>query len=215
MGLHQIYAFLLNFLYISQILRTNVVADIACNSTSDCHRILIAPGVSICENGFCTNPFEQGCLKAMGGKYGKKNITRIKHLFDNVRICNSDDKEALVNSEDLDNKHEIKDWTCRKPNWLEHIQWDEVRIGNMPWGTAIAFSWLFQIILMEFLEVPATIEHGIYYAPGEGSFYQRTNVEVVYASYVGSDQMDLILETHNVEGDCRKSENPCAHVLPE
>ena len=179
-----------------------VWSTVYCDTTSDCQRILPTPGVTVCENGQCTNPFQQGCLKARGETHGKKNITRFKHLFDNMRVCNSDDEFSGDFSK------------CRIPDWAKYVDYDEIRIGNGNHGTSVYLSWIFQIILTEILEVPSTIEQGFNSSNGDGSFYNRIP-DFVYGNHGDQHETDKLVEANRVNGDCRKSSVPCAHMIPD
>ena len=182
----------------------NVLSLVSCNSTDDCKRNLITPGVSVCENGKCTNPFEQGCLKAMGDKYGEKNFTRIKTSFDEIRICNSDDYRKGDTSR------------CKIPDWKEFFEMGEIRIANSPWSSAFVFSWMIQIILTELLEVPATIENGVDREKGFASFYDRQEVSLFSPLYgENKTELDALIEASRVGGNCELTDNPCAHVIPD
>ena len=185
---------------------------VACTTTEECQKKLITPGVSICDNGYCTNPFQQGCLKAMGEKYGKKNLTRVKNVFDEIRICNSDD--IILNEDGAEEYPQDENYvSCRKPYWKKFFEWDEIRIANSDWGTAVLFSYLFQIILTEVVEVPASIEQGVEFRE-YGSFYDY-HTNLIYGNYGNGSELEAILEASRVDGDCRKTERPCAHLIPD
>ena len=188
-----------------QLLSTQLaLAGISCSTDDDCKSKLelLTPGVSVCEEGECTNPFEQGCLKAMGEVYGKKNI-RVPAAFDQVRICNSDDDVIPGN----------KDW-CRQPTWAEVLTYDEVRMAPANWESAIFNSWIYQILLTELLEVPATLENGDG-KRGAGSFYDRNRNFVYTTSAFEKTIHTTLWEADRLDGDCSKSEVPCAHIMPE
>ena len=176
---------------------------VECDSDKDCVTKLHTPGVATCENGRCTNPFEVGCLKAMGEAKEKKNMTRIKDVFDKIRICNSDD----------DSKNLSERTPCRHAEWSKYFELGEVRIGNSDSKTTIIFSWIFQILLNEVLEVPATLEHGAKIANGLGSFYDPEG-SVIRANYGSESERDAILRAYDI-GDCRKTNLACAHILPD
>ena len=188
-----------------QILSSRVISNIPCTTTSDCQKRLITPGVSVCSNGQCTNPFEQGCLKVMQVTHGEKNFTRIKRVFEKIRICNSDDYYRTRDTR-----------SCRVPEWKQFFEYGEIRIANSDWSSALVFSWMMQIILTEVLEIPATIENGANYVQGEGSFYNKLN-DFVYAAYGESNETSAILEAEKegVNGDCTNTNNACAHIIPD
>ena len=181
---------------------SSVQAGVSCTSTLDCESKLIAPGVSVCEDGECTNPFERGCLKVMGEKYGKKDF-RVSDVFDKIRICNSDDNFIDGN----------KEW-CRRQDFADYFSFDEVRISPSNWESAVIMGWLYQILLTEILDVPVTMEYNET-KKGKGSFYDRKNDFVFVTSDFEEDIHKTLWEADKHNGDCSKDKEPCAHVLPE
>ena len=190
------------------------MGGIACDTTEFCQQELLTPGVSVCENGFCTNPFEQGCLKAMSEKYGKKNLTWIKNenFFDKIRICNSDDyKTDLKNNSKNSNVVQ----GCRKADWANYFDMGEIRIGSNVIDSSYMLGFILQILLTELLEVPTTIEHLVDNVTGTGSFYEREQFSTQsYSSLIGGNESDALRTAFDI-GDCRKTDKPCAHVLPD
>ena len=175
-----------------------VVCGVPCNNDKDCGESQdLIQGVSICENGKCTNPFEQGCLNVMSEKHDKKDIP-FPSAFEKSRICNSDDDKHF----------------CRKPKLADFFLCDEVRIAPSNWESSIIMAWIYQILLTEILEVPVTLENADG-KKGVGSFYDRTNG----FTFVDGDYESMIhltlLESERVKGDCSKTNKPCAHVLPD
>lgn len=154
-----------------------------CNVTEDC-------GVdSECENGKCTNPFEMGCLRYMAKRDGN-----IEKEF-RIRACNSDDKA-------------LNSTNCRVPNF----DYVETRISLQNWDMAIAFAWIYQILLSEVLGVPTTLEFGEGKRDGVLSFYER-DAQYKYPS--ASYPMDQLETAHLVNGDCEKTTAPCSHIMPD
>eukprot|EP00980_Cylindrotheca_fusiformis_P004722 scaffold1004_cov105-Cylindrotheca_fusiformis.AAC.5 len=107
------------------------------------------------------------------------------------RHCNSDDKDAT---------------NCR----LSPFQYPEIRINNQDWETAIIFSWILQICLMEFLDVPVTV--GLGSDTAISSFYS-TGSAVPYSSK--SYAWDAIEKANELGGDCLATEQDCIHVIPD
>ena len=177
-----------------------ITASVRCTTNSDCESKLITPGVSICEDGKCTNPFERGCLQTMADAYGMKKDFRIPGVFNRTRLCNSDDEIS----------ERTKQW-CRKPDFFAY---DEVRIAPSNWESAVLLSWVYQILLTEVLEVPATMEHGDGIR-GKGSFYDRDNAFVFPASAFEKIIHTTLWKSDELDGDCSKSIEPCAHILPD
>lgn len=177
-------------------------AGLACNSNSDCQSKLITPGVSTCENGECTNPFERGCLKIMAEKHGEKDF-RVASVFEKMRICNSDDDVISGN----------KEW-CRQPDFSDFFSYDEVRIVPGNWESAVIIGWVYQILLTEVLEVPATMEYGDG-VRGRGSFYDRNSAFIYVSSDFEQEVHTALWKADDLSGDCSKTEEPCAHIIPE
>ena len=178
---------------------------VSCTTDKDCGESQgLIQGVSVCENGTCTNPFEQGCLKVMNEKYGKKDIP-FPGVFENIRICNSDD-------EDMTPEDDKK--SCRKPTLADYFLYDEVRVAPSNWESSVVMAWIYQVLLTEVLEVPVTLEHADG-KKGVGSFYDRTNgFTFVDGDYEHTIHTTL-WESERVQGDCSKTDKPCAHILPD
>ena len=175
------------------------IYGVPCSTNNDCSDSQgLIQGVSVCENGKCTNPFEQGCLNVMSEKYGKKNIP-FPSAFETTRICNSDDDAT---PED--------DKNCRKATLADYFLYDEVRVAPGNWESSIILGWITQILLTEVLEVPVTLEHSDG-KKGVGSFYDRTN-GFTFASELNHA---VIWEAERVNGDCSKTDKPCGHIIPE
>ena len=188
-----------------------VKAGVPCSSNTDCKSKLVTTGDSVCEDGFCTNPFQSGCLKTMAKQYGKKKKIRFARAFDKERICNSNDAE--------DQKHtppRKKYDSCRKSTLNDIFTYDEVRLAPSKRISATFLSWIHQILLTEIMEVPTTMEHGDgSRGTGEVSFYDRTNGFKAVSSGFATNVVDALLEADNNDGDCSQTESPCAHVLPD
>jgi len=109
--------------------------------------------------------------------------------------------------------------------------YSEVRIFEQNWESAIATSWMLQIILSEILNVPATIETGV--ADQNANFYNREN-RMDYGISANDDKYESFQNAFDAEGgDCtiyqggdnegdddkvvgKKDEYvSCAHFLPE
>jgi hypothetical protein len=100
---------------------------ISCTSTEECEESLRKG--SRCVEGYCSNPFVQGCLKTLHVDY-----------MQTTRTCNSDDP---ADSSDC------------IPN--TDFEYPEIRIHNGDWESSIFNAWILQILLMEVLQVPVTV----------------------------------------------------------
>lgn len=195
--LHSLLLLSIANLLLSQV-SVYAAAGVVCNTDDDCGSNGLIRGVSVCENGKCTNPFEKGCLKAMSEKHGKKEI-RYPKALEQTRICNSDDGESQER--------------CREK--VGTLAYDEVRIAPSNWESAIFMSWIYQIVLTEMLEVPATMKYKDG-KKGAGSFYDRSNgFDVTNDSNDAPSFTDTLLEADKLDGDCSKTDKPCAHILPD
>jgi len=160
-----------------------------CSKDDECEqRYNTTSSYCIAETGTCSNPFRMGCLYARGGEGRRKK-----------RVCNSDDskgsKECIVSELDV-----------HLPN-----PYPEIRIHNADWESSIFMSWIYQVILMEFAEVGATVglrsEDTI-----SSSFYDVENRGLQFSQ----DQYPFeALVLGNERMDCSSTNLPCVHVLPE
>ena len=195
------------------ILSPSAYSLLQCSTTNDCQTNLFTPGVSVCEDGLCTNPYEQGCLKAYAETHGKKNLTWMKEtVLEKIRICNSDDDADKDND---DSRRVGGNALCRNPDWKGHFNWGEIRIGSSIDSDSLLYSWMLQIILTEVLEVPATIEHFVNKTNGKGSFYDR-KLLYPHINFVKSTLNEFdALEEAFVQEDCRKTKQPCSNVIAD
>mmetsp|Transcript_14818 Transcript_14818/g.26505 ORF Transcript_14818/g.26505 Transcript_14818/m.26505 type:complete len:390 (+) Transcript_14818:151-1320(+) len=197
-------------------------AVVTCNSTHNPCEDLLREG-SECVNGFCTNPFEGGCLKSFlkdqsyaekyptyaekdsSEKYASDDIRRRILSPERKRVCNSEDQASSPFCE---------------PN--DPDGFTEIRIISQNWESAIATTWIWQIILSEILNVPTTTETGL--ADKNNNFYNREN----RMDYGYANTFNFFQNTFDAKGgDCTiyKENNdklaredgyiPCAHVMPE
>ena len=111
------------------------IADsVPCRSNQDCETLLRKG--SECWDGSCTNPYAKGgCLK-----------NHLPEEFTNIRTCNSQDSQELIDDETF----------CR-PSEMDYM---EVRIGSQNWEGAFFTVWIMQVLLSELLNVPVSIETG-------------------------------------------------------
>lgn len=206
---------------------------IACNETYNPCEELLYKG-SECRDGFCSNPFEKGCLNTLlNEEFGDEELlpSLARRLRQQIRVCNSEDPpeargiicidhqslatSATGYSNGLDNSNIFADYT-------------EIRIMSQNWESAFFSAWILQILLSEVLQVPTTLETS---RPDEFvNFYSPTNE----FGYGGANDWDAIQTANNAPyGDCRLREGkgarqdqtdiatpdeeyaPCGHVIPE
>ncbi|CAB9518445.1 Gamma-aminobutyric acid (GABA) B receptor [Seminavis robusta] len=191
-------------------------AAIACNASYNPCELLLYSG-SQCRNGFCTNPFESGCLTTLLREEFKANNNTdallpslARRLSRDKRVCNSDDPPDARGIVCVDHTQE------HFGLWNDYM---EVRILSQNWESAFFASWILQILLSEVLRVPTTLETGV--ANKGVNFYSATN-DFDY----GKSNLWSAIETANANGDCTKLHNdndndtaddyvPCGHVIPE
>ncbi|CAJ1946684.1 unnamed protein product [Cylindrotheca closterium] len=126
------------------------------------------------------------------------NVTR---YFNKKRICNSNDKN--VNSSSIMND---EDPLCRE----SEFPYLEVRIHQGDWESSVMTAWIYQIVLMELVGVPATV--GL---TGDSThlanFYSMEN-EFVYSTT--SYSPEGLKMSNRVIAGCNETEEACVHVLP-
>lgn len=158
-------------------------AALTCEDSTYC-QITISTN-SFCENGYCTNPYQRGCLREVIGKEYE------------LRVCNSDDP--------LD-AHENGD--CREPD--SDFNYPEVRVTASNWETQIFVSWIMQIMLEEIMSVPATIDSiGV---EGSMSFYEKYN-NFGFSNMTWN--WDALYEARDVVDCRLSTKGTCSHVIPE
>jgi hypothetical protein len=144
---------------------------------------------SKCRKDFtCSNPYEQGCLyKKLPG-------------FQKKRVCNSDDPIDAAER-----------GICRIPD----LDYMELRIFSQNWESVFFECWIVQVILSELLDVPTTIETGMYEA--------RLNLYDPNSpfDFGNNDDVEALTVAKNLGGDCRMASRKkdtyqgCAHFAPE
>lgn len=193
-------------------------AIVPCDTEETCEERLWRG--SRCQNGFCTNPFEGGCLKSMlesedkgipwtanaddlGGDIELEAWRR--RLLNVPRACNSEDPPAAAER-----------GICSKSASV----YPEVRIWSQNWESAFIVSWMMQIIYSELLGVPSTIETGV--LNKNLNFYDETN----RMDFGKANEYKMLQNAYDApEGDCsiyndanKKATGdddytPCAHVV--
>ncbi|CAJ1968193.1 unnamed protein product [Cylindrotheca closterium] len=153
-----------------------------CVSDIDC-AALYRQGSTCLASGQCSNPFIDGCLKSMKPQSEDQRI----------RLCNSDDDTA-------------EERNCR----TSPLNYPEIRIHNQDWEAAIFFSWIIQISLMEFLDVPVTI--GVGRDTQESSFYHiENNLPFSSTSY----SWDGIRKANELGGNCLLTDEDCVNLITD
>jgi len=171
--------------FLCLILVNNAIGVYECDNTLSCEEMLREG--SECIDGFCTNPFDQGCLRRFDDEIP-------------MRVCNSHDlpgsaKEGLCNETFFD--------------------YQEIRILGQDWESSISTAWVMQIFLSEILRVPVSMETSE--SNKTINFYDSkmtSNWPMVMYNY---DAMQVALDVDDCRKVVGNESNyiPCGHVMPE
>ena len=166
---------------------TSIFAE--CTKDAECEAIY-KPGSKCRETGLCSNPYSAGCLYYMythtDRQLGAPTASHSK------RTCNSKD----ATTED-----------CEQPT----LPYPEIRVHNADWETAIMYSWIIQILLSEFLQVPTTVGMNNDDTP-QASFY-APDMPLSYSSKAYA--WEELVTANEMGGRCELTDKDCVHVLPE
>ena len=159
-----------------------------------------------------TNPYYSGCLKEKLHGWPK----------DRLRVCRPFGRneldpplEELVNEEGK----QVEPY-CIQPKFDTFEFYKEIRIATGNWDSAIAMGWIIQIILSEILQVPTSIESGMYNSYRD--FYDYNDARIDYDTSMSASP--LVTATNLDTNDCRFVKQihsnaseyiPCAHFMPE
>ena len=125
-----------NTCHLQLFIHAAVSCDPAAPNDNECASLL-RPGSTCSFDGFCTNPFQQGCLRNYLGP----------DQIPDMRTCNSDDDDAAyVDANGIP--------LCTP----SPLGYSEIRILAQNWETSMFTSWILQIVLSELMQVPATLE---------------------------------------------------------
>ena len=167
----------------------------ACNSTYNPCEELYWKG-SECRNGYCSNPFEKGCLHTLlnspNDYDGSPSISAatkerlsslIERVKSQVRVCNSYDptgaaEQGLCVSHYTDdsknyNNHKHQNINQNEESMQHELfaEYLETRIHSQNWESSFFSAWIMQILLSEILQVPSTIESGSLELSQRNNFY--------------------------------------------
>jgi len=164
---------------------STVQGKVACETTFECETLL-REGSQCGKDGYCTNPFHEGCLRRMLGE----------DKFPKKRVCNSEDR--------VDHN-----FCSESP-----LDYQEIRISPNNWESAMMYGWILQILLSEAVDVPVSIDTGIgggalnFYDPANGFAYGKmsNNFAALYTANEVADGDCRKINTTNTS---------CAHILPE
>ncbi|KAG7344866.1 7 transmembrane sweet-taste receptor of 3 GCPR-domain containing protein [Nitzschia inconspicua] len=152
---------------------------------------------------YCTNPFAFGCFHSLDPEWDSQER----------RVCNSEDTAETIST-----------GACQVPTDLQYM---ETRIFAYNWESANLETWLLQIILSEFLNVPTSVETGVpgtqmnFYHPframdgGSTSDFPSLANAAEYGDCLSipEPQRSPDATPHNNTGD--ETYQPCAHIAPE
>lgn len=183
----------------------------SCETDVECQEFYgIDETVCLQETGKCSNPFKNGCLasefgrRVMTNKYGEGNVVfsmggqnfTTDDISRRLRTCNSDDGPDSTN--------------CLP----SPLGYQELRINQGTWESSLIYAWIYQIALMELLEVPITIGIHKNFTQG-GSFYNPDNTLTL--SRLGYPY-SAMSNAEKYNGDCTladEKDEECTHVMPE
>eukprot|EP00980_Cylindrotheca_fusiformis_P009777 scaffold2156_cov115-Cylindrotheca_fusiformis.AAC.2 len=167
-----------------------------CTSDEMCQS-LYSSSASFClpDKQTCSNPFQQGCLKKM-------NVSR---YVDRLRICNSNDD--LANATKLsDEENSTFSALCT----VSEFPYLEIRIHQGDWESSYFLAWIYQIVLMELVGVPATV--GLTTEMTKVTDFYSPENELQFSPFPYSPEG---LIKSNQVASCNEVEEECVHVLPE
>jgi hypothetical protein len=157
-----------------------------CRSTSECEQA-VRRGSTCREDGFCSNPFESGCLSTLlPDKYSTK-----------IRVCNSEDPPEAAGA-----------GICRIPDF----DYTEIRIFSANWESVILEDWVLQVLLSELLDVPTSIEPGL---PGARINLYDSQRNIVYGDSGDRSSIHFASVYGDCRLASKKPYESCAHVVTE
>mmetsp|Transcript_43906 Transcript_43906/g.105932 ORF Transcript_43906/g.105932 Transcript_43906/m.105932 type:complete len:1160 (-) Transcript_43906:45-3524(-) len=165
---------------------------VSCSTDSECEDSY-RKGSFCLASGVCSNPYHSGCLNNL---FPDDDQYTIRH-------CNSHDDE-------------IEDAKCRISKHL----YPEINIYNQDWEVALFFSWIYQIVLSEVLNVPVRVGLGRTSAnlTTKGSLETSNfySLETILPSMDGpSYPWHAIRKANEMGGDCSLTQDDCIHVIPD
>jgi hypothetical protein len=192
----------------------------SCDSDRDCQEYYSTykfnqTTSSIClPSGFCSNPFQQGCLHTVLGK--------------SPRLCNSDDSKSVTDDSSAKSYNDVNDASTSESDTTttnnssvllpscskSGFAYKELRIHQADWESSLFQAWIYQIILMEIAGVPATVGLTTDTTP-HSSFYATENTLDRVFSTVGYPFDALQQSNRQRNFDCATTLEPCVHVLPD
>ena len=159
-------------------------AALSCFTDSECTAKLRKG--SYCIDGSCSNPFAKGCLATLL-ETSSENEYKL-----GGRVCNSDDIKAGSND-------------CT--DYSQEFDYPEIRVHNSNWESSIFNAWIYQILLMEIVNVPVTVgltsdntAAASFYSPSNTLEY--SSVAYPWDALQGAEKCEDTLEE-------------CVHVFPE
>jgi hypothetical protein len=186
-------------------------AALSCSSNLYCQERFKRNETVCLPSGFCSNPFQQGCLKTLHKDFPSHRTCKshpfeqeeclktLRKDFPSQRICNSDDLKEIANGTDSSSNCIVSEW-----------KYPELRIHHGNWESSMFLSWIYQIMLMEVVGVPATV--GLTTDDSaKASFYNPINT----LEYSAEAYPWAAIGTANEFDDCTLTKEPCVHVLPE
>ncbi|CAJ1928735.1 unnamed protein product [Cylindrotheca closterium] len=178
-------------------------AGVSCDSDQFCQDLYnTADTVCLSTTKECSNPFQKGCLRAKG----------IKGYSEKVRVCTSADESATstkTNSSSGDDGNDEIDY-CQAPDF----PYPEIRIHNADWASSQILAWIYQIVLVEILDVPATVGLTSETAKLNGFYSTNNTLEYSQEAYPWG-ALQKANEKMFSGNNCENTNDPCVHIFPE
>ena len=186
---------------------------------------------SECRQGFCSNPFEKGCLYNMLQDEEDMLPSLAKRIQSQVRVCNSEDPPNAAQIGLCVDHSKMASFGNSVVGQMEkedavgnmYSDYGEVRILSQNWESGFFSAWILQIILSEFLQVPATIETGTatahlnFYSPTNDFGYGTANDwgAIKTANEAPNSDCTLLQKQNHQQLQSDEEYVSCGHVIPE
>jgi len=132
----------------------------------------------------------------------------VKGYVDKLRVCTSSEESPTATNSTSDDNSRVD--YCRDSKF----DYPEIRIHNGDWASSYILAWIYQIILVEILGVPASVGLTSEAAKSQGFYAANNTFEYSTLTYPW-DALKLANQMMNNEQNCEHTQDPCVHILPE
>lgn len=169
-------------------------AAVSCDSDEFCQTLYDSTATTcLASTNECSNPFQKGCLRSRGvGGYA-----------DRIRVCTSNDDASSYSSSD-------DAVLCRTTDF----PYPEIRIHNGDWSTSHLLAWIYQIVLVELLDVPVSVGLTTNMSQTADFYAPENKLQLSTVAY----PYDALIKANEKVGsgeNCEQTSEACAHVFPE